>query len=101
MENTAVTSTLSNERKCMNLYAVQGDKVRFIAPPHDEHDLFMAGENAERLLEKGQVYTVKVTHGYNLFTFVELEEFPNMLFYATDFEDAFELLKELRMNFST
>ncbi|RNC29666.1 MAG: hypothetical protein AWM53_00283 [Candidatus Dichloromethanomonas elyunquensis] len=99
-ENAGMISTSGKEKKCMNLNAVPGDKVRFVAPPHHQHDLFKAGENAERLLKKGQVYTVKVTHSYDFFTFVELKEFSNKLFYATDFEDAFELLKELRFGFN-
>jgi len=85
--DSQICKQFRTEQKCMNLYAKQGDKVKFIAPNHDRNDYFDAGENATKLLKKGEIYTVGVTHGYELFTFVELEEFPGYLFYATDFVD--------------
>lgn len=86
MSNQTSNQTNSHQ-KCMNLYANQGDKVKFIAPKHDHDDYFYAGENAEKLLKQGEIYTVKLTHEYDPFVFVELEEFPGNLFYATDFVD--------------
>jgi hypothetical protein len=91
-QNYKENHPVSCEESCMNLYAVQGDKIKYTAPQHDRNDRFEAGKNAEALLSKGQVYTVKTTHGYDLYTFVELTEFPGLLFYATDFVD--ETLQE-------
>jgi len=76
-----------DEQRCMNLYAAQGDKVRYIAPRHDQNDYFSAGENAEEMLVEGRSYTVRETHDYEPLTFVELEEHPGVLFYTTDFVD--------------
>jgi len=85
--SSSICKRLENEQKCMNLYAKQGDKVEFVAPEHDRDDYFDAGKNATKMLIKGGVYTVREMHGYDLFTFVELEQFPGYLFYATDFID--------------
>jgi hypothetical protein len=74
-------------KNTMNIYAVQGDKVRFTASKQGTDNYFGARENAERLLEKEAIYTVKVMHSYEIYTFVELEEFPGLLFYSTDFAD--------------
>lgn len=84
MESLLNQNTFKNS---MNLYAVQGDKVRFMASKQGADNYFGARENAEKVLEKESVYTVKTMHGYDVYTFVELEEFPGLLFYSTDFVD--------------
>lgn len=88
-ENLKVNKTCTNnpDEHCMNIFAEKGDKVKYIASTNDQNDIFDAGKNALKYLEKGQIYTLKATYQYDWLTFVELAEFPGILFYSTDFAD--------------
>jgi len=68
-----------------SILARTGDAVRYVARADNRHDLFDASQNALRHLRKGGRYTVRQTYHYDDYTFVELAEYPGMLFYSYDF----------------
>ena len=73
--------------KRMNIYAIKGSKIIYIAVTDERDDIFDAGKNALKYLTKGQTYTVNKIFECCSFTMVELEEFPGLFFYSNDFID--------------
>ena len=71
----------------MNIYALEGHKVRFDNPTSGyEYDQ----KQAAKYLQIGKEYTIDYTNVENSSTDVYLKEFPNISFNSVMFEDVAE-----------
>lgn len=68
----------------MNIYALNGHKVRLI---HTDMGYEYQKERAEKYLKLGEVYTVDYTEVHSESTEVYLKEVPDIAFNSTCFED--------------
>ena len=74
------------EDNSMDIYSKQGTKVRYLANGGFDTDI----ERASKYLVIGKIYTVRSVFVGGWFSYVTLEEFPNMDFNTTLFDKVSE-----------
>lgn len=90
-KNVSIPDALEVISGCMNIYALEGHKVRFVYPDNGyEEDK----RRVEEHLKLNEEYTVDCTIVYNDFTDVMLKEIPGITFNSCHFVDVVKQSEE-------